>query len=335
MRHTALALFLMTGGSIGLQAGYSPLAHAQSAQRPNMALARTAFYRLSSDDRLGLYLMLMATGDYNAMVFDTFGTRLYEAIASFQKSQGLVPTGIPDPGTVAQLDVKGGAILRSWGMHFVDHPFVRASLFLPGTFGLNGTPTRHGLAFENAKHSMSIDFAFFPESEASMADVLDRLTAALPNRRIDMKDMRDTFFAIAGGGENYGTYSRYIAIPGGSVGFTATWNTNLLPNAIRVAVVMANGLLPSRSLPDVAATEPQPPAAAPVAPPQQASLEAPRAASPAPVTVTGSAFFVSADGDLITNNHVVQGCTSATIIGHGSAHLVAKDAKNDLALIKL
>lgn len=80
MRHTALALFLMTGGSIGLQAGYSPLAHAQSAQRPNMALARTAFYRLSSDDRLGLYLMLMATGDYNAMVFDTFGTRLYEGI---------------------------------------------------------------------------------------------------------------------------------------------------------------------------------------------------------------------------------------------------------------
>ncbi len=335
MRHTALALFLMTGGSIGLQAGYSPLAHARSAQRPNMDPARTAFYRMSNGDRLGLYLMLMATGHYNAMVFDTFGTRLYEAIASFQQSQGHGPTGIADPPTMALLNTKGGVILRSWGMHFVDHPFVQASLFVPSTFGLSSTPTRHGLAFENAKRSMSIDFAFFPESEASMANVFDRLTAALPNRRIDMKVMRDTFFAIAGGGENYGTYSRYIGIPGGTVGFTATWNTNLLPNGVRVAVVMANGLLPSRSLPDVAATEPQLRAAAPVAPPQQASLEAPRATAPATVTVTGSAFFVSTDGDLITNNHVVKGCASATITGRGSAHLVAKDAKNDLALVRL
>ena len=53
------------------------------------------------------------------------------------------------------------------------------------------------------------------------------------------------------------------------------------------------------------------------------------------MTVTGSAFFVSADGDLVTNAHVVKGCASARITGRGTAHGVAKDAKNDLAPLRL
>ncbi len=53
------------------------------------------------------------------------------------------------------------------------------------------------------------------------------------------------------------------------------------------------------------------------------------------VTSTGSGFFVSADGAVLTNAHVVEGCEDAVIAGYGKARIAATDTTNDLALLKL
>jgi S1-C subfamily serine protease len=82
--------------------------------------------------------------------------------------------------------------------------------------------------------------------------------------------------------------------------------------------------------------------------PVQAKVSAPQ--SPAPsssaapsvarpddgVTDIGTAFFVSKN-TLLTNAHVVEGCTQVTTAFHGIEHkgtVIAKDASNDLALIR-
>ena len=192
----------------------------------------------------------MATGDFNAMASGQFGGRLYDAIASFQSEHGLEPTGIVTPETLATLNTIGGRIFNSWGFEFLDHPFAAASLAIPGRFGLDRRSTQHGFAFENRNHSMSVDFSVFPDSEASLSDIYDRLTRPAPGRRVDMKVIRPTFFAIAGGSETTGNYSRYIVLPGGIAGFTASWNVKALPNGNRVAVVMANELYPRRMVSD-------------------------------------------------------------------------------------
>jgi len=54
-------------------------------------------------------------------------------------------------------------------------------------------------------------------------------------------------------------------------------------------------------------------------------------------TVTGSGFFFSSDGYLLTNLHVVTGCQTAGVNIRGlavSAQVLSSDAKNDLALLK-
>ena len=52
--------------------------------------------------------------------------------------------------------------------------------------------------------------------------------------------------------------------------------------------------------------------------------------------VSGSGVFVSKRGDVLTNEHVIQGCEKIRIQPLGlDAKVVAKDAKNDLALLKL
>jgi putative serine protease PepD len=57
-------------------------------------------------------------------------------------------------------------------------------------------------------------------------------------------------------------------------------------------------------------------------------------------TATGSGFVVSADGKIITNEHVVDGATSVTVkLGTGGrtlpAQVLAADASKDLALLKV
>lgn len=61
--------------------------------------------------------------------------------------------------------------------------------------------------------------------------------------------------------------------------------------------------------------------------------------TPQPQTGTGSGFFVSAAGDIITNNHVVDGASEITIRVHGDkteyrAKVIARAPDFDLALIR-
>ena len=69
----------------------------------------------------------------------------------------------------------------------------------------------------------------------------------------------------------------------------------------------------------------------------------PRPASPTPRTAekgtsSGTGFFVSSEGHVLTNHHVVAGCTTFEINRVGAlaepGRLIASDEKNDLALLK-
>ena len=51
--------------------------------------------------------------------------------------------------------------------------------------------------------------------------------------------------------------------------------------------------------------------------------------------VSGSGFFVTAAGHLVTNAHVVESCSSIAVGDHGPARLVLADADSDLALLQL
>jgi S1-C subfamily serine protease len=58
--------------------------------------------------------------------------------------------------------------------------------------------------------------------------------------------------------------------------------------------------------------------------------------SPKPVS-SGSGFFVSYDGDLITDNHVVAGCRELRVVREGksnTARVIGTDGSADLAVLR-
>jgi len=74
-------------------------------------------------------------------------------------------------------------------------------------------------------------------------------------------------------------------------------------------------------------------------PPAPASAQGPAPVSkPEHVASSGTGFFVTPDGDVLTNSHVVEDCTAIRVTSDAGATAVAKvvarDARNDLALLQ-
>jgi serine protease Do len=59
----------------------------------------------------------------------------------------------------------------------------------------------------------------------------------------------------------------------------------------------------------------------------------------APAQASGSGFFISPDGYIVTNDHVVQGAQKITVVTNDDrklpAHVVGADAATDLAVVKV
>ena len=83
----------------------------------------------------------------------------------------------------------------------------------------------------------------------------------------------------------------------------------------------------------VARPAPLPAVPSPAAPPPSAPQKTEKASS------SGTGFFVTTDGHLVTNNHVVAECSEVSVRPAGAsslpAHIVARDTVNDLALVKV
>jgi S1-C subfamily serine protease len=85
----------------------------------------------------------------------------------------------------------------------------------------------------------------------------------------------------------------------------------------------------------VTTTSPTDRAPAPTRPPSSPAL--PKASMERKSASTGTGFFVSQKGHVLTNHHVVENCSSITVALEGttsrSARVTARDSKNDLALL--
>ncbi|MCB4771839.1 serine protease [Ancylobacter sp. Lp-2] len=153
------------------------------------------------------------------------------------------------------------------------------------------------------------------------------LDAAIPVGRAFRPDFPRVFVARA-------TNGRYAIVLGPiAAGEAAAVNATLKRGGkIPMDAFVSDGSKLSASVWDASLD----PGTAVAAAPPAAALPSPRAdAKRAENIASGSGFFVSGDGLMLTNAHVAGDCRSITVRPYGPAQLVQKDGANDLAVIRV
>jgi S1-C subfamily serine protease len=223
-------------------------------------------------------------------------------------------------------------------------------IWIPTGLGLRRTETRFGYDFIDPRKRVYIQFARFPGGAPSrhLEASLDFL--ARQNAVIHYKVARDDWYVISAStpdGKDW--YFRYHQDDAAVTGFTIAWNNaNGDIHAERIALLMSASLWSDRTGAPMLA--PWELGVRTILPPEPDVVNkeiesAPAPAEPAPtkettdLVSTGTGFFVSESGDLLTNNHVVETCRDIKIRmpdrSVKDAKVLARDATNDLAVLKV
>jgi serine protease Do len=314
-------------------------------QADDYGIAQADFNRLPIDQRYETQALLGVAGYWPAVANDGFNHRLFEAITRFQADNGFPVSGILTAAQTERIRQIADPILAYWQLKPVRHPIAGLPLWVPLGVGFNQNRTRSGINFENANKIAAISFNFFPKGDlrATHSRLLN-VAGVQPS----YSKIKDNFFALVTEGGGLNAYSRYQAIPGGIIGFTLSWTQNDAQNAVlhgeRLATLMSDlfranielGLPRSSPAPRItAAAVPHVPLPAP--PPSPPVVSEGR--KPEDKSSLGTGFFVSSEGHIVTNSHVVKDCSSVRVTfglaPNMAGRIMAHDTANDLALIKV
>jgi len=339
---------------------YSAVSAFADTRPDGYAAASQAFQGLSIDQRVNVETLLDAAGFWPAVPNAVFSMRLFNAITQFQYANGLAATGIISPETQDRLNSVTAPLFSQWGFRSISNPIVGRRLWVPMGLGLVETHYSDGVQFSDPLNRVFLDYGIYPRTSLEIARAEWLQTLSEQGAQVGYNVVRNNFFAITAQRGSESTYLRFHRYGDGVLGFRLVFdNTNADLHGDRIETLISSSMwsemtpdAPSIPLPIVQRPELQsvsvpapivvrPPPAAPT-PNVQAN---PPSAAPAPQSPTpvepkegfGTGFFVTADGFLLTNAHVVDGCTTVSVSGGDSlriVHVVAEDAANDLALIK-
>jgi S1-C subfamily serine protease len=331
--------FALAGVMMGALLSASTSAGAQ-ANASTFEEARAAFASAPVESRITLQILLTAAGYWNAVPNETFGKRLFASIQRFQSENGFPPTGVLDKSQVEKLARDGVNWLANWGFRPVKHPSRSVSIWVPFGLGVQAERNSQGVTYRDPNGRITLHFTSVPN--AGIADnyraVLNLVTSE--RAKIHYNVIKDGWYVVsatAQDGTDY--YLRYHQDRTNVTGFTLSWkNTNGIVHGERIAILMSGSLwsnmtgaafvdpLTPASDGPKATTESETPAPAPQRDEQKKASQ-------------GTGFFVTSEGHVLTNQHVIDGCSSISVAPEAGqslpARIAAADKENDLALLKV
>ena len=316
-----------------------------SAAPPGYRQAEQVFETdYSVEERIRLQILLIAGGHANAVPTEHFSTRVFHALQAFQIANGFPANGRPTGPQIDRLFAETNGLFAQWGFRKVGLPGHAATVWVPFGLGLDVRATAMGLHYRDRAGRFSLALVSLPH--VGLRAALDGLVE--PKRQagwaIHYAAIKDGWFAVsATGPDGVDHYYRYHQDGAAITGFAMDWDNALGDvHAERIAVIDSGAL--AAAMTGAPFTDP-PPAAVAEAPPAPAPQQAAVPVAPAPAppprqgVSTGTGFFVSEDGHLVTNAHVVKACSAIAVKTDDGAVqagvVLATDATNDLALLKL
>ncbi|WP_395665833.1 trypsin-like peptidase domain-containing protein [Methylocella sp.] len=305
--------------------------------------AEAAFLRLAPADRLAFKVLLTGAGYWVVVPTLEFSPKLFDAVARFQSENGLAPTGAADRETFSALTGASRAYWRLWGFRAAPHPARGRPIWIPFGLGLSPERNKDGLRWSGANGRVSVAYSYLGGIDPAMGlNALLSFTAS-KGGLVRYRVLRPDFFALSSSVGGDDKYARCHRDGGGLLCFFLSW----APDAVelhmeRVAVLMSGSFAaamdgaPFPPIPDFAPAPKRPPEVAVARPPEPAPSPEPK--RPRRGVSSGTGFFVSLAGDVLTNAHVVEECARVTVQPDGGAteraEVAARDVENDLALLR-
>lgn len=322
------------------------------------------FNRKSLRDRVRLQILLIATGHINAVPTENFSKRIFDATVKFQSDNDLRPSGYFDDETEARLTTLGNEMLDMWAFRLMKHPVTGHAIWFPTGMGMYPVANKFGLTSEDGEGRIKAAYNFFPRANIVQVYNETREKMARQGDTVHYAATKDDWFVIsASTAQGTDKYLRYHQTQGGIIGFVLFWNNEKgIVSGERMAILMSASLgsimngrpmlaPPDRSAQQSVARRDSPTSAyngsayapAPAHPPAQVAPGAPVPRveqKEKDGANSGTGFFVNDKGRLVTNAHVIRGCSTIAVklpeMGRAvEASVIATDDSNDLALLQV
>lgn len=319
----AIVFLLVSAGTV--QAGYDQ--------------SRDWFHAKDWRERVRIQFLLVFTGDYASQVDGTFGKLTFNALTTFQKHREFYPDGVLDDEQMQILQRDGLDLVERVGFETYKDAIAGLQLGVPGKLFEPSTQTQRGHLWRAYDNSIELETLQVPKDETTYAALYKRLTDTSDGRTVEHKQFRNDYFVVSGRQNGRDFYLRMMKTSSDSRGFSLAWQARHAVFMDRVAVAMSNSMTffdgtdeekldavtssPALALPEPdSRSDPLPKGARKDVPGRKTSS-------------SGSGYFLTTEGHIGTNAHVVGNCRSLDIPGHGTARLVKADTENDLAILQL
>jgi len=277
--------------------------------RPAVQAPADTANAMAQAERLALQSDLAWVGEYNGAITGDVSDRMVNAIKEYQKAKGGKPTGVLNPQERSVLAETARRKQDSVGWKLVTDGVTGARLGIPAKLVPQQTSDASGTKWSSPTGTVQVVLTRRKEAGPTTAKLADEEKKDPPGRTVDYTVVKPDFFVLSG---LQGLKKFYLrgTFKGDEVRIITILYDQAMENIVEpVVIAMSSAFTP---------------------------FPAPVGGPPPRKTVDyGTGIVVSADGAIVTDREVTDGCIAITIGGFSHADRVADDKERGLSLLRI
>lgn len=278
--------------------------------RPALQTPADTAGAMTALERRAIQSDLAWAGKFNGVINGEVSERMVAAIKAFQKDRNAKQTGVLNPQERGALFEAARKMQEKVGWKLSTEMVTGARLGLPAKLMVQHSADANGSRWTSAGGAIQISLMRRKETEPTSAKLAEQERRD-PARKVEYSLVRPDFFVLSGTQGPKKFYLRGSFRDAEARVLTILYDPGQEATMEPVVIAMSS------------AFNPFPAAATAAGPPPRKPVE------------YGTGIVVSADGAVLTDRTLIEGCRSIVIPGFGNADRVAEDKKVDLALLRI
>ncbi len=315
---TATLIFVAAGASAQAQmsgtaavTGVKPKPVTTVPIRPALQTPADTANAMAQAERQAIQSDLAWVGNYNGAITGEVSERMVAAIKEFQKARGGKETGVLNPQERGVLAETARRRQDNVGWKIVTDAGSGVRLGIPTKLVPQQSSDANGAKWSSSTGTIQIQLARRKEANSATAKLADQERREPAGRKVDYSVVKPDFFVLSG---TQGLKKFYVRghFKGDEVRILTILYDQATEGTVEPVVIAMSS-----------AFNPFPSGAQIAGPPPRKTVE------------YGTGIVVSADGAIIADRQISDGCLAIAIAGYGNADRVAEDKDHDLALLRI